>query len=46
MDPRLFGLEPVIYGGLLVVMILLLPEGVVPALRNTLRQVQRRAAVS
>jgi branched-chain amino acid transport system permease protein len=40
------GLEPVIYGGLLVVIILLLPEGVVPALRNTLRQVQRRAAAS
>lgn len=40
------GLEPVIYGGLLVAIILLLPEGVVPALRNTLRQAQWRAAAS
>lgn len=30
------GLEPVIYGGLLVVIFLVLPEGIVPALRRTL----------
>jgi branched-chain amino acid transport system permease protein len=32
------GLEPVIYGGLLVAIILLLPQGIVPALRGTLRR--------
>ena len=32
------GLEPVIYGGLLIVIILLIPEGVVPALRAVLRR--------
>ncbi|MCC7166150.1 MAG: branched-chain amino acid ABC transporter permease [Rhodospirillales bacterium] len=36
------GLEPVIYGGLLVFIILLLPEGVVPALRRLGRRVRRR----
>jgi branched-chain amino acid transport system permease protein len=37
------GLEPVIYGGLLVVILLVLPEGVVPALR---RLRPRRAAAA
>ncbi|MCC6947954.1 MAG: branched-chain amino acid ABC transporter permease [Bradyrhizobiaceae bacterium] len=35
------GLEPLLYGGLLVVIILLLPEGVVPALRDMLRPRRR-----
>ena len=37
------GLEPVIYGGLLVVIILLLPEGLVPALWAALRRRRLRA---
>lgn len=37
------GLEPVIYGGLLVVILLVLPEGVVPAIRQLLGR--RPAAV-
>jgi hypothetical protein len=40
------GLEPVIYGGLLVVIILLLPEGVVPALRNTLPHLAKDVAAA
>lgn len=35
------GLEPVIYGGVLVLMLTLLPEGVVPALRRPLRRPRR-----
>ena len=38
------GLEPLIYGGLLVVIILLLPEGVVPALRGLLARRTRTVA--
>lgn len=38
------GLEPLIYGGLLVGIIILLPEGVVPALRAMLRRYRRTAA--
>ncbi|MGO9771017.1 MAG: branched-chain amino acid ABC transporter permease [Roseiarcus sp.] len=38
------GVEPVIYGGLLIIIILLLPEGVVPALRSIPRRLQRKAA--
>lgn len=37
------GLEPVIYGGLLVAILLLLPEGIVPAIRHLLAR--RPAAV-
>ncbi len=40
------GIEPVIYGTLLIVIILLLPEGAVPALRNILRFMQQKASAS
>jgi len=38
---RYVGLEPVIYGGLLILILLVLPEGIVPTLRSVLRR--RRA---
>lgn len=40
------GLEPVIYGGVLVLMLTLLPEGVVPALRRALRRPRRTPAAA
>ena len=38
------GLEPVIYGGLLVVILLVLPDGLVPALRRVVFRHRERAA--
>lgn len=39
------GLEPVIYGGLLILILLVLPEGIVPTLRRLARRRRPRPAV-
>ena len=39
------GLEPVIYGGLLILILLVLPEGIVPTLRSVVRRRRARTAV-